>query len=161
MQRASLIGSLVVAVLSICSLGHAQDVDLCAIDRDPSQFCGKMITVRATTWHGVHHYGLENEGCKTALGWRTPEQKGTRVHFKLKRDESWQTFTHYDAMSSDIHGGQLPDLSESLESLPPPPPPNYLITTTFKGQLVCKRKQIPWFFLVVESVSDVKTEQVY
>ena len=127
---------------------HAQGVDLCAVDRDPSQFCGKMITVRGTTWHGVDNGGLKNDRCQTALWWQTPEESRVRVRFKLKRDESWQTFTHYDAMSTDLSGY-------------PSPQPNYSVTATFHGLVACKRKQIPWYFLVLESVSDVKVQQVY
>jgi len=158
MQKLTLRCALAVTILYSCSAAHAQDADLCAIDRDPSQFCGKMITVRATTWHGVDNGGLRNDQCQTALWWQTPEKSGVRVRFRLKQDESWQTFTHYDAMSTDLHGGPLPGFAASPGSLHPPPPPNYSVTATFHGLFVCKRKQIPWFFLVLESVSDVKAE---
>jgi hypothetical protein len=104
-----------------------------------------MITLRATTWHGMESGGLENDRCKVPLHWRTPENAGIHVHFKLKRDESWQTFTHYDAMSSEVHSV-------------PAPEPQYVVTATFHGLLVYKPKQKPWLFLVVESVSDVKVE---
>jgi len=163
MEQASLIGSLAAALLSLCSLAHTQQVDLCAIQRDPSQFCGKMITVRGTTWHGMESAGLDNDRCKTVLFPRPPEHSGQYVRFKLKRDESWQLFEHYDAMSSEIHFGTMQSFSPTFfdDPPPPPPPPNYMVTATFHGELVCRRKQRPWFFLVVQSVSDVKVEQVY
>jgi len=43
----------------------------------------------------------------------------------------------------------------------PSPQPNYSVTATFHGLVACKRKQNPWYFLVLESVSDVKVQQVY
>src|SRR6185312_13296537 len=95
-------------LLSMCSLVQAQDANLCAIAKTPSQFCGKMITVRGTTWHGVDNGGLRNDQCRTGLGWKTPEKSGVHVRFKLKRDEAWQTFTHYDAMSTELRGGPGP-----------------------------------------------------
>jgi hypothetical protein len=145
MQIASVACSLAVALISLCPIAQAQDTDLCAIDRTVSQFCGKMITVRATTWHSVDGGGLENAQCRTVLSSRTPEDSGVHVRFKLKRDESWQTFTKYDAMSSELH-------------YYPSTQPNYVVTATFHGQFVCDKKRRPWYFLVVESVSDVKVE---
>gem|GEM_PF-5630142 len=106
-----------------------------------------MVTVRASTWHGVDNGGLKNDQCQTVLGVRTPDNAGVPVRFKLRQDESWQTFTHYDSMSSELYGY-------------PSSQPHYLVTATFHGQVVCKRKQRPWFFLVVESVSDVKAEKL-
>jgi hypothetical protein len=151
--------SFAVAVFCLCPIVHTQEVDLCAIDRNPSQFCGKMITVRGSTEQSFG--GLMNDRCETVLAPRTPENSGVRVRFKLKRDKSWQKFTHYDAMSTELRGGPLPEFAQSPDSIESPPPPNYSVTATFHGLFVCKRKQIPWFFLVVESVSDVKAEQVY
>jgi hypothetical protein len=131
--------------MTICSVAYGEGVDLCEILRTPSAFSGKMITVRATTWHGMENAGLKNDECKTPLHWRTPEDAGVRVQFKLKRDESWQTFTHYDAMSSEVHSF-------------PSPEPQYLVTATFHGLLVYRPRQSPWLILVVESLSDVKVE---
>jgi hypothetical protein len=152
MQIASLICSFVIVFLSLSSVARAQDVDLCAIDRHPAQFCGEMITVRGTTFHHMEGSGLKNDRCWTVLNPRTPESAGVRVRFKLKRDESWQTFTHYDSMSWDL------PVSASVDG-PSTTPPHYKVTATFHGLFACNRKQRPWYFLVVESVSDVKVEQ--
>lgn len=147
------------ALALLCSVVQAQNVDLCTIDQNPSEFCGKLINVRATTWHGIDNGGLKNDQCQTPLEWRTPGSAGVHVRFKLKRDESWQTFTHYDAMSSDLGGGSESWLASPQDPSPPQPPPNYQVTATFHGLFVCKQRQRPWFFLVLESVSDVKVEQ--
>jgi len=158
-QIMSFICSCALAFFSIYPLARSQEADLCAIDRNPSQFCGKMITVRGTTWHGLEHGGLRNDQCQTVVGWKTPEKSGVHVRFKLKRDDSWQTFTRYDAMSSDLRGGPLPlpwlDLQRPTQP-PTQPPLHYQVTATFHGLFVCRRRQIPWYFLVLESVSDVK-----
>ena len=144
-------------LLFLCSVVQAQNVDLCAVDQNPSQSCGKFITVRGTTWHGVDNGGLKNDRCQTSVWWRTPEDVGVHVRFKLKRDESWRTFTHYDSMSSDLGGG--PTRSSDPEHAPQPAQQlNYRVTATFHGLFVCKRQQIPWYFMVLESVSDVKVD---
>ena len=137
--------SIAIAVFALSSTVRAQNVDLCAIARSPSQFCGKMITIRATTWHSVDGGGLESGQCRTVLSLQAPEKSKVPVPFKLRRDESWQTFTHYDAMSSELSGY-------------PSPQPNYLVTATFRGLFACRRELTPWYFLVLESVSDVKVE---
>jgi hypothetical protein len=152
MQIASLICSFVIVFLSLSSVVRAQNVDPCAIYQDPSQFCGKMITVRGTTGHFMEGGGLMNDRCRTGLSGRTPERAGVRVRFKLKRDESWQTFTHYDSMSWDL------PVSVSVDG-PRVSHPDYKVTATFHGLFACNRKRFPWYFLVVESVSDVKVEQ--
>lgn len=144
-------------LLFLCSSVQAQNVDLCAVDQNPSQFCGQLITIRGTTWHGVNNGGLKNDKCQTVVWWRTPENAGVHVRFKLKRDQSWRTFTHYDAMSSELGGGPTP--SPDPEHAPQPTQqPNYRVTATFHGLFACKRQQIPWYFLVLESVSDVKVD---
>jgi len=158
MGKLTLRFALAATILSSCSVAHAQDADLCAIDQNPSQFCGKMITVRGSTWHEQEGGGLKNDRCRTVLWWQTPEKSGIQVSFKLKRDESWQTFTHYDSMSWNLGSGNpLPGFAPTPESLPVLPP-HYLVTATFHGLFACRRKQTPWFFLVLESVSDVKVE---
>jgi hypothetical protein len=150
MPRFALICTFAAALLAESSVMYSQDVDLCALGRNPSQFSGKMITVRGTTLHGLENHGVSNDRCIIPLDLRAPEKAVVRVAFKLKQDDAWQTFVHYDAMSSDVRYG-------------PESGPHYLVTATFHGLLVYKPPRKGSYFitliLIIESVSDVKVEQ--
>ena len=146
MPIASFTCSLLAILLLIGSAANAQETDLCAIRRDPTKFCGKMISVRGTFWSGIESGGLRNESCETVLLPIAPENAGMHVPFTLKRDKAWQKFSRYSAVSSDLNG----EPSENI---------HYDVTATFHGLFACNRNKIPWFFLVVESVSDVKVAE--
>jgi len=132
--------------MCLCSLIYGQNIDPCDLDRYPARFNGKMISVRATTWHGTHNAGIKNNICKVPLDWRTPESAGVSVRFKLKRDDSWKTFAHYDAMSSELH--TIPTVG-----------PQYQVTATIHGLFIIMSRRSPRLLLVIESVSDVKIER--
>ena len=136
--------------LLLPEIAHGANVDLCELKQTPTQFIGKMISVRGTQFHGWEYPDFYDGTCEVSLAILTPQETGQRVKFKLNDNEEWRKYQHFESLNP-LH-------------ITDPSAKQYKVTATFRGLIVYQKSRanlgtIHTLTMILQEVSDVTVEE--